>query len=168
MVGWLVCWRRFAIRRLGVWVLLPIVVLLFLGGTALYTPAAPVQPALQSYWLAIHVTAVSIASGVLLLPGVASLLYLFRAAYEKDGRFARFAAGCPTAEVLDRLAYRATIFGFPLFTFASSAARSGPSRRGAGSGAGTRRRHGVRGLGGLRRLPALTGHGRLGGATGPR
>jgi cytochrome c-type biogenesis protein CcsB len=118
VIGWLVLAKRFDIRRLSVWVLLPIVILLFLGGTALYTPASPVQPALQSYWLAIHVTAVSIASGLLLLPGVASLLYLFRAAYEKTGRFAGFAARLPAAEVLDRLAYRVTVVGFPLFTFA--------------------------------------------------
>jgi cytochrome c-type biogenesis protein CcsB len=118
VVGWLVLAKRFDIRRLSVWVLLPIVLLLFLGGTALYTPAAPVQPALQSYWLAIHVTAVSISSGLLLLPGVASVLYLFRAAYEKTGRFAGFAARLPAADVLDRLAYRVTVVGFPLFTFA--------------------------------------------------
>ena len=119
MVGWLFLANRFDIRRLGMWVLMPIVLLLFLGGTVLYTAAAPVQPALQSYWLAIHVTAVSIASGLLLLPGVASLLYLFRAAYEKDNnRFAKFAARLPQADVLDRLAYRVTIVGFPLFTFA--------------------------------------------------
>jgi cytochrome c-type biogenesis protein CcsB len=118
VIGWLVLARRFDIRRLSVWVLLPIVILLFLGGTLLYTPASPVQPALQSYWLAIHVTAVSIASGLLLLPGVASLLYLFRAAYEKTGRFAGFAVRLPASEVLDRLAYRVTIVGFPLFTFA--------------------------------------------------
>ena len=119
VIGWLVLAKRFDIRRLSVWVLLPIVLLLFLGGTVLYTAAAPVQPALQSYWLAIHVTAVSIASGLLLLPGVASLLYLFRAAYEKDNtRFAGFAVRLPSADVLDRLAYRVTIIGFPLFTFA--------------------------------------------------
>jgi cytochrome c-type biogenesis protein CcsB len=98
--------------------MLPVVILLFLGGTVLYTTAAPVQPALQSYWLVIHVSAVSIASGLLLVPGVASLMYLVRAAYEKDpSRFARFAARLPAADVLDRVAYRVTIVGFPLFTF---------------------------------------------------
>ena len=35
-------------------------------------------PALQSYWLAIHVTTISISSGLLLVPGVASLLFLLR------------------------------------------------------------------------------------------
>ena len=118
VVGWLFLAKKFDLRRLSVFVLLPIVLLLFLGGTVLYTPAAPVQPALQSYWLAIHVTAVSIASGLLLLPGVASVMYLFRAAYEKDGKFGGFAVRLPSADKLDRLAYRVTIVGFPLFTFA--------------------------------------------------
>ncbi len=36
--------------------LLPIVILLFLGGTVLYSESAPVQPALRSYWLVIHVS----------------------------------------------------------------------------------------------------------------
>ncbi|GDY29451.1 c-type cytochrome biogenesis protein CcsB [Gandjariella thermophila] len=118
MVTWLVLMRRFPIRRLTGFVLLPIVVLLFLGGTVLYANAAPLQPALQSYWLVIHVSAAATSSGILLLPGVASLLYLVRTANEHNPRrFARLAPRLPGADMLDRLAYRTTIFAFPLFTF---------------------------------------------------
>ncbi|HEX4703088.1 MAG TPA: c-type cytochrome biogenesis protein CcsB [Pseudonocardiaceae bacterium] len=118
VVAWLVMLRRFPIRRLGAFVLIPVFILMFLGGTVLYTQAEPVQPALQSYWLIIHVTVVSSASGVLLVPGVASVLYLVRGAYDRDPkRFARFAPRLPSTVTLDRLAYRTTIFGFPLFTF---------------------------------------------------
>ena len=118
MIAWLVLIRKFPIRRLGVFVLLPIVILLFLGGTVLYATAAPVQPALQSYWLVIHVSAAAISSGLLLLPGVVSLLYLARAANERNPeRFARLAAKLPASDVLDRMAYRVTVFAFPLFTF---------------------------------------------------
>jgi cytochrome c-type biogenesis protein CcsB len=118
MVTWLVLMRRFPIRRLTGFVLLPIVVLLFLGGTVLYANAAPLQPALQSYWLVIHVSAAAASSGILLLPGVASLLYLVRTAHERNPqRFTRLAARLPEADLLDRLAYRTTIFAFPLFTF---------------------------------------------------
>jgi cytochrome c-type biogenesis protein CcsB len=95
-------------------VLFPVVVLQFLGGTVLYVPAQPVMPALQSYWLVIHVTTISIASGLLLVPGVASLLFLLR----RSGKLPEFAAMLPSADVLDRLAYRVTIIGFPLYTFA--------------------------------------------------
>jgi cytochrome c-type biogenesis protein CcsB len=110
--------RRFAIRRLGAFVLIPVFILMFLGGTVLYTQAEPVQPALQSYWLVVHVTVVSTAAGVLLVPGVASVLYLIRGAYDRNSaRFARLGPKLPTTVTLDRLAYRTTIFGFPLFTF---------------------------------------------------
>jgi cytochrome c-type biogenesis protein CcsB len=106
--------RSPAARPVGLFVLLPVVILLFLGGTVLYAPAAPVMPALQSYWLVIHVTTVSIASGLLMVPGVASLLFLLR----RSGRLAGFADKLPSADALDRLAYRLTIVAFPLYTFA--------------------------------------------------
>jgi cytochrome c-type biogenesis protein CcsB len=115
VVAWLVVLRRSpAARPVGLFVLLPVVVLMFLAGTVLYAQAAPVMPALQSYWLVVHVTTVSLSSGLLLVPGVASLLYLLR----RSGRPTGLAEKLPTAEVLDRLAYRATIIAFPLYTFA--------------------------------------------------
>ena len=118
VVTWLVVIRKFPVRHLTGFLLLPVVILMFINGTLLYTIAAPVQPALQSYWLVIHVSAAIIGSGVFLVPGVASVLYLFRAAYEKDStKLTRFAAKLPAADVLDRIAYRTTIFAFPVFTF---------------------------------------------------
>ncbi|NUT50187.1 MAG: c-type cytochrome biogenesis protein CcsB [Saccharothrix sp.] len=110
VVTWLVLARMFEVRKLGGFVLVPIVILMFLGGTVLYADAAPVQPALQSYWLVVHVSVISVSSGVLLVPGVASVLYLLKS----SGR-ARFRK-LPDADVLDRLAYRSTVFAFPLFT----------------------------------------------------
>ncbi|MCP2165961.1 c-type cytochrome biogenesis protein CcsB [Goodfellowiella coeruleoviolacea] len=115
---WLALMRKFPIRRLSAFTLLPVVVLMFIGGTALYTTAAPVQPSLQSYWLVVHVSAAASGSGVLLVPGVASLLYLARKANERDpGRFVKLAARLPEADLLDRLAYRTTIIAFPVYTF---------------------------------------------------
>jgi cytochrome c-type biogenesis protein CcsB len=117
VVTWLVLMRAFPVRRLGGFVLVPVVILMFLGGTALYAPAAPVQPALQSYWLVIHVSVISISTGMLLVPGVASLLYLVKSANDrKPESFARFAGKLPAADTLDRLAYRSTVLAFPLFT----------------------------------------------------
>ncbi|MEJ2858434.1 MULTISPECIES: c-type cytochrome biogenesis protein CcsB [unclassified Saccharothrix] len=107
---WLVLMRKFPVRKLGGFVLVPVVILMFLGGTVLYAEAAPVQPALQSYWLVVHVSVISVSSGILLVPGVASVLYLLKS----SGR-ARFTK-LPDADVLDRVAYRSTVFAFPLFT----------------------------------------------------
>jgi cytochrome c-type biogenesis protein CcsB len=111
VVTWLVMLRRFpAIRRMSVWLLLPVVVLMFLGGVVLYTTAAPVQPALQSYWLAIHVFAIALGSGMVLVPGVVSVLYLIKV-YRPA-----WATRLPDAEVLDQVAYRTTVFAFPIYT----------------------------------------------------
>jgi cytochrome c-type biogenesis protein CcsB len=117
LAAWVVLMAKLPIRRATGFVLVPVVILLFLGGTVLYTQAEPVEPALQSYWLAVHVTIVSTATGLLLIPGVASLLYLFRAAHDRNpALFARFAPKLPSSDTLDRLAYRTTVFGLPLFT----------------------------------------------------
>jgi len=120
VVAWLVVLRREpALLRLGLFVLMPIVVLLFTSGTLLYSKAAPLQPALQSYWIIVHVFAAITASGVLLVAGVTSLLYLVRTAHDGDGdRFARLGQRLPAADVLDRVAYRSTVFAFPVWTFA--------------------------------------------------
>ncbi|EOD67503.1 c-type cytochrome biogenesis protein CcsB [Amycolatopsis vancoresmycina] len=118
VLTWLIVMWKFPVRHLTGFLLLPVVILMFINGTLLYTTAAPVQPALQSYWLVIHVSAAIIGSGVFLVPGVASVLFLFRSAHEKDPtKFARFASKLPAADVLDRIAYRTTIFAFPIFTF---------------------------------------------------
>jgi cytochrome c-type biogenesis protein CcsB len=110
------------------------VILLFLAGTVLYARAAPVVPALRSYWLVVHVTTITISSGLLIVPGVASLLFLLRLSEDAEGsptragaragslatlsrRGGAFAERLPTATALDRLAYRTTIVAFPLYTF---------------------------------------------------
>jgi cytochrome c-type biogenesis protein CcsB len=99
------------LRTVGLFVLFPVVILLFLAGTVLYARAAPVVPALRSYWLIVHVTTITTSSGLLIVPGVASLLFLLRRS--SSG----FAERLPAAGALDRLAYRTTIVAFPLYTF---------------------------------------------------
>ena len=112
--AWLVLVRKHPpLRPAGVFVLTPILLLMFITGTVLYAEAAPVVPALQSYWIIIHVTTITLASGMLLVPGVASLLFLMK----RNERPAALAAKLPGAEALDRLAYRVTVLAFPLYTF---------------------------------------------------
>jgi cytochrome c-type biogenesis protein CcsB len=117
VIAWLVVLYRqrggAALQRLGGFVLLPVVVLLFLGGTVLYAQAAPLVPALNSYWIAIHVSAAAIASGILLVSGVASVLYLVR-----EGAGSRITAWLPESATLDRLAYRTAVIALPIWTFA--------------------------------------------------
>ncbi len=113
--------RRPQYRTLWVFVLLPVLILLTVSGRWLYTNAAPVMPALQSYWLPIHVSVVSLGSGVFLVAGVASILFLVKmsklGATDAEGPVARIVQRLPDAQTLDRIAYRTTIFAFPVFGF---------------------------------------------------
>ncbi|MDI3312777.1 MAG: c-type cytochrome biogenesis protein CcsB [Mycobacterium sp.] len=113
--------RRLQHRGLWVFLLVPVLILLTVSGRWLYTSAAPVMPALQSYWLPIHVFVVSLGSGVFLVAGVASLLFLARMSRLSDpdspGTLARLVRRLPDAQTLDRIAYRTTIFAFPVFGF---------------------------------------------------
>jgi cytochrome c-type biogenesis protein CcsB len=114
VITWLVVLRRApGLRAVGLFVLLPVVVLLFLAGTVLYARAAPVVPALRSYWLVVHVTTITISSGLFIVPGVASLLDLL----QRSGRAGALGERLPASAALDRLAYRTTIVAFPLYTF---------------------------------------------------
>jgi len=121
LVAGAVVLRRPQYRALWVFVLVPVLILLTVSGRWLYTNAAPVMPALQSYWLPIHVSVVSLGSGVFLVAGVASILFLLKMSRwgspGGDGALARIVQRLPDAQTLDRIAYRTTIFAFPVFGF---------------------------------------------------
>lgn len=126
VVAWLVVLaRQPAIRHLGTFAMLAVVLLLGASGTVLYTPIAPLVPALNSYWIWIHVSAATLATGMYMLAMVTSVLYLIRDAYDR-----RISAGksiafpltlgprLPSADGLERTTFRVIAFGFPVWTFA--------------------------------------------------
>jgi len=147
-ICWLIVLARTGARTMGAFVMLPVVILAFVAGTVLYVPAAPVVPALNSYWKWIHVTTVALSSSVLMVSGAASLLYLVRGRHERrlatmrsgpddgidggvpgagpvsseqvsTGRGDRSLVGrVPSLATLDRIAYRTAIVAFPVYTFA--------------------------------------------------
>jgi cytochrome c-type biogenesis protein CcsB len=114
---------RYRAWSLGVFVMGAVVVILGLAETLIYTAAGNLVPALQSYWLSIHVTAMTVATGVFFVAAVLGVVYLVVDRYNR-----RVAAGksqpgngiiarLPSLEQLDRLAYRTVVFGFPVWTF---------------------------------------------------
>jgi cytochrome c-type biogenesis protein CcsB len=120
-VAWLVLlMRRPVVRPLGLYVALVQVLLLGVAGMSLYTPAGPLVPALNSYWLKIHVSAAATASGIFLFGFIAASLFLIRAGYDAGKRRFPYELGrrLPTADSLERLAFRVTAFAFPLWTLA--------------------------------------------------
>jgi cytochrome c-type biogenesis protein CcsB len=114
---------KYKAYRLGLFVMGAVVLALGLAQTLIYTQAGPLVPALQSYWLSIHVTAMTIATGTFFVAAAIGVVYLFAERYAS-----RVAAGRPTGsdaimrrlpgpEALDRLAYRTVMFAFPIWTF---------------------------------------------------
>jgi cytochrome c-type biogenesis protein CcsB len=114
---------RYRAWTLGVFVMGAVVVALGLAETLIYTAAGDLVPALQSYWLSIHVTAMTLSTGIFFVAAVLGGVYLTVDRYAR-----RVAAGravpdngivrrLPTVEQLDRLTYRTIVFGFPVWTF---------------------------------------------------
>ncbi|MEP6851137.1 MAG: c-type cytochrome biogenesis protein CcsB [bacterium] len=125
VAAWLAVLARMPeLRYLGVFVLVPVVVVMFLAGNVLYAQASPLVPALQSYWLAIHVSAAASGEGMLMTSAVLAGLYLIKMRYTATvaaGRPARFPVSVgerlPSAQSLDKASYRIVAFAFPIFTF---------------------------------------------------
>jgi cytochrome c-type biogenesis protein CcsB len=124
VAAFLVILTRQPARFLGVFLMAPVVLALGLAVLVLYVPAAPLMPALHSYWLAIHVTAAIVASGVFIVGTAATVMFLVADRYAlatkagKPVRFTALARMMPHPDVLDRTAYRAFAFAFPIWTFA--------------------------------------------------
>lgn len=157
--------RRRDVRYLGVLVTFVAVVALALAELTLWVPADGVQPALDSYWLAIHVSVAAATTGVFSVAAAASVLQLLQhrqsrsvAAREpalvgagaidaeigesgvaevgesaadragaddggsgvgrtSDGFFGRLMAQLPSAQSLERFAYRLNAVAFVGWTF---------------------------------------------------
>jgi ABC-type transport system involved in cytochrome c biogenesis permease subunit len=96
--------RKSRVPRLGPYLMLIVVALVALASSPLMPKgAAPLVPALQSYWLWLHVSVTLLGEAFFAVAFVASLLYLAADSDEKK-------------EKLDALSYRAVAVGFPLFT----------------------------------------------------
>jgi cytochrome c-type biogenesis protein CcsB len=113
------------LRWLGLFISIPVLLDLGLALTVLYTDSAQLVPALNSYWLAIHVSAAVLCVGAFTIGAALSGLYLVAQAAEdrvaaglEPGRSAAFAQRIPSADRLDLMSYRIHAFMFPIWTFA--------------------------------------------------
>jgi len=112
--AFLVTQRVTRVRGLGVVVVGTVLLTIGLGVTVLYTPAGPLVPALNSYWLVIHVAAAILSAGVFTVGAAVTVLYLLRRRSDRLGKPSRL----PTVDRLDRVAQVAHTFAFPVWTFA--------------------------------------------------
>lgn len=113
---------RFKIPLLGLLVL-PITIVLLAYASALNSGIRPLMPALQSYWLHIHVAVAVLAYGAFAVSFCLAVLYLLKARMTGHGDVpcGRQGSGksslcLPALDRLDNLLYRAVAFGFPFMT----------------------------------------------------
>ena len=100
------------------WLLFPMVIAMFLNSTVFHIQAAPVVPALQSYWQPVHVSTVSTGASVGLVSGAFALLYLLRMHQprgKEHGVLGAIARPLPDAKTLDQIAYKTAVVTLPLF-----------------------------------------------------
>ena len=100
------------------WLLAPMAIAMFLNSTVFHMHVAPVVPALQSYWLPVHVSSVSVGASIGIVSGIFALLYLLRMWQprgEEHGFFGAIAKPLPTAKTLDQITYKTAIITLPLF-----------------------------------------------------
>ncbi|ACZ29486.1 cytochrome c-type biogenesis protein CcsB [Xylanimonas cellulosilytica DSM 15894] len=108
------------VRFLGAFVTGLATLFLVLALNVFYVAATGVQPALQSYWLVIHVGVAITATGVFTVAFVTSALQLLRTA--RDGGSAwlgtwHWLDRLPTPVSLEGLSFRLNAVGFVLWTF---------------------------------------------------
>jgi cytochrome c-type biogenesis protein CcsB len=99
-----------------------VLLLLGLSATRYYVEVVPLPPALQSYWLVIHVFVATLGTGFFALGFALSLAQLlqtrreFRAVEAKPTRLA-WMSRLPDSAQLENYAYRLIIIGFIFWTF---------------------------------------------------
>ena len=102
----------FKIKKAGPYFMLIIIGLMALASSPLMPKdAAPLMPALQSYWLWLHVSVTMIGEAFFAVAFVTSILYLIADSKEKKG----IKTGL-SSEKLDSVSYKCIAIGFPLFT----------------------------------------------------
>jgi len=96
--------RKFKIPKIGPYIMLIVIGLVALASSPLMPKeATPLVPALQSYWLWLHVSVTLLGEAFFAVAFITSIMYL--AAKEADKK-----------EKWDSVSYRCVAVGFPLFT----------------------------------------------------
>ena len=105
---------KYRIRKAGPYFMLIVIGLMALASSPLMpAEATPLVPALQSYWLWLHVSVTMLGEAFFAVAFVTSILYLIAESREKKGTAKE---GTISSEKLDSISYRSIAIGFPLFT----------------------------------------------------
>jgi cytochrome c-type biogenesis protein CcsB len=105
---------KYKIRKAGPYFMLVVIGIMALASSPLMPKeATPLVPALQSYWLWLHVSVTLLGEAFFAVAFITSIMYLVADSREKKGIAKEEAL---TSEKLDSISYRCVAVGFPLFT----------------------------------------------------
>ncbi|RDV43964.1 c-type cytochrome biogenesis protein CcsB [Leifsonia sp. ku-ls] len=113
---------KWELKYLGTFIIGLILVLQGIALLRYYVPVVPLQPALQSYWLVIHIIVAVLGTAFFALGFALSGLQLLQQRRERQVEESvpqqfRFLATLPDSAGLENLAYRINIVGFVAWTF---------------------------------------------------
>jgi cytochrome c-type biogenesis protein CcsB len=124
MMIYLISVRSREVRIMGTFVVGFVLLVLGTAVSIFYVQVASLMPALQSYWLVIHVMVALLATGFFSLAAALSVAYLLKTANwvekaktPRTKNFKKIMEIFPAKETLERLAYRFNIIGFVLWSF---------------------------------------------------
>ena len=122
MLVFLVVNLKWDVRYLGAFITGFVLLALGISATRYYVEVVPLPPALQSYWLVIHVFVATLATGFFALGFALSLAQLLqerreRATTAQQATRWAWLSRLPNSVTLENFAYRLIIVGFVLWTF---------------------------------------------------
>lgn len=104
---------KYKIHKAGPYFLLIVIGLMALASSPLMPKeATPLVPALQSYWLWLHVSVTLLGEAFFAVAFITSIMYLKADSRERKG----ITKSGLSAEKMDAISYRCIAVGFPLFT----------------------------------------------------
>lgn len=111
IIAFLIVYRLYRVPLLGVFTL-PVAVVLIAYASVFSTKAAPLIPALQSYWLYIHVTVAALGEGAFAVAFAAGLMYLILSVRQDKGNLENRLLELPLFAVLSLIAFIVLTFFF--------------------------------------------------------
>jgi cytochrome c-type biogenesis protein CcsB len=119
IVGYLLLEFTYGIKAIGAFVVS--IAFLAIGAASLlpyrYQTAEPLVPALNSYWIYIHVSVTLTSYAAFAMAGGLGVMYLLKERAERKGLQSSVTTAFPSLETIDELGYKAITIGFPLLAF---------------------------------------------------
>lgn len=114
ILAYIIIEKKYNFQKAGPYFMLIVIALMALASSPLMPKeATPLVPALQSYWLWLHVSVTLLGEAFFAVAFITSIMYLVAKSKERKGKIAKSSL---SSEKLDSISYRCIAVGFPLFT----------------------------------------------------